>query len=141
MALPPLATVADLSIRLGGASITGADYIRAVAALEDVSAMVRAAAGADMVAEDGFTITAPTVVVTIAIQAALRTYRNPEGYAGESVDGYSWQGVQGEPAGVYLSADEERRIRAAMRSASGALGLGSIRTPSAYPEETTEDLL
>lgn len=138
MALPSLVPVSDLEIRLGLApgTLTGADLARAEAALADVSAEVRLAAGSDLVAADGLTIVAPDAVLVVTRTAALRTYRNPDGYAGETVEGYSWQAPQGA-VGVYLDADEVARVKAAIGAAGGVLGIGTIRTPSAYPTDAS----
>ncbi|MEU4568668.1 hypothetical protein [Micromonospora sp. NPDC023956] len=135
MSLPPLATVADMEKRLGlvPGSLSGADLARAGAALEDVSALVRLEAGADWVAEDGATITAPPAVVTVVLAAALRGYRNPDGFQGETVGPYSYQYAQGATS-AYLTAQELRLIRAA--SGNSAASVYTLRTPSAYSEPT-----
>ncbi|WP_229398183.1 hypothetical protein [Micromonospora okii] len=131
MSLPPLAPVAAMERRLGVApgTLAGADLVRAGAALDDASTMVRAEAGNDWVAADGTTVTAPPVVVTVVVSAALRTYRNPDGYSGESVGDYSYQYARDSTSG-YLTPAEVRIIR----QAAGRTGQAvySIRTPSAY---------
>src|SRR5690606_33461915 len=70
MALPPLATVAELEERLGvpTGSLEGADLVRAKADLDDASALVRTAAKKDWVAEDG-TSTAPAIAKTVVLRA------------------------------------------------------------------------
>ena len=136
MSPPSLAPVAALEKRLGLAvgSLSGSDLARAEEALADASALVRAEAGKDWVADDGVTITAPDVVVVVTRQAALRQYGNPEGHSGESIDGgtYSWQTTG--PTDVYLTDDEKTLVR---RAAAGERGgfTGTVRTPSAYGDD------
>lgn len=144
MALPPLAPVSALETRLGLAagSLSGVDLARAGAALDDVSALVRDAAGKDWVDVDGVTITAPAGAVTVTVQAALRSYRNPEGYAGESVGDYSWQLVQNGDfgVGVYLTPGEKAIVRRAALGTTGPF-LGTVRVPSAFDNPTQPDPL
>lgn len=133
MALPPLATLAAMEVRLGVpvGSLTGADKTRAEAALDDVSALVRDEAGRDWVNALNVAVAPPGVAVVV-LQAAMRCYRNPEGLTGESVGPYSWQGQQGETT-LYLTDSEIRAIHAAVRAeGTGWTGTGSVRTPSAY---------
>lgn len=138
MSLPPLATVSAMEARLGvdPGSIEGNDLVRAEQALADVSALIRAEAGGmTWVADDGVTITAPEDVVVVALQVALRVYRNPDGYTGESVGDYSWQlGGSGKGGvGIFLSEAERDIIANAHDRMDGAMGFtGSVRTPSAY---------
>lgn len=138
--LPPLATVSAMETRLGLAAgaITGADLARAEAALNDVSALVRAEAGLTWVADDGVTITAPAEVVTVVLQAALRSYRNPDGYTGESVGDYSYQFGQAHGSvDLYLSASERGIVAAAAAAATPGNVTGSIRVKSAYTSSET----
>lgn len=131
MNLPPLAPVAAMERRLGVApgTLAGSDLVRAGAALDDASTLIRAEAGTDWVASDGVTVTAPPVVVTVAVAAALRVYRNPDGYSGESVGDYSYQYAR-ESTSTYLTAAEVRMIRQAAGRTSA--GVYTVRTPSAY---------
>lgn len=138
MSLPPLAPVADLETRIGVpvGSLAGEDLARAVAALDDASALIRDEAGVTWVDADGVTITAPEAVRIVARRAARREYNNPEELTNESVGQYS-NGRAREASSVYLTAGEVAIVhRAAGKSTSGAL---SIRTPSAYssPSSTT----
>ncbi|GAA2843861.1 hypothetical protein Acy02nite_68400 [Actinoplanes cyaneus] len=137
MSLPPLATVAELQTRVGG-TITGPDLNRAVAALEDVSSLVRLEAGTDWVAADGVTITAPRAIVTVVLAAAGRVYRNPDGYQGETVGAYSYQYAQTSTS-AYLSTDEITIIRRAASPAASS-GVFSLRTPSAYESPTPSEV-
>ncbi|RLK22637.1 hypothetical protein DER29_0475 [Micromonospora sp. M71_S20] len=139
MSLPPLAPVAELERRLGLApgTLTGSDLVRAGVALEDASTLVRAEAGTDWVAEDGVTVTAPAVVATVVLAAALRAYRNPDGYQGESVGDYSYQYARESTSG-YLTASEALIVRRAAGKTAG-MGVYTVRTPSAYEPPAAPD--
>lgn len=139
MSLPPLATVEAMQVRLGGPPLTNDDLSRAVAVLDDVSALVRLEAGVDWVATDGVTVTAPAAVVAVVLAAALRGYRNPDGFQGETVGPYSYQYAQGA-ASAYLTSAEARIVRVATSGASGRAGVYTIRTPSAYEDPPTPTL-
>ncbi|SCL33023.1 Phage protein Gp19/Gp15/Gp42 [Micromonospora nigra] len=132
MSLPPLAPVAELERRLGLApgTLAGSDLVRAGVALEDASTLVRAEAGTDWLAEDGVTVTAPAVVLTVVLGAALRAYRNPDGYSGESVGEYSYQYAREATSG-YLTSAEVAIVRRAAGKLAGS-GVYTVRTPSAY---------
>ena len=136
MSLPSLAPVSALEKRLGVpvGSLAGEDLTRAETDLADASALVRAEAGLDWVADDGVTITAPESAVTVVVRAALRSFNNPEGYAGESLGSgaYSYQYGQQAQQGVYLTAAEIRIVKQAARISGGLGGVFSVRTPSAY---------
>lgn len=73
------------------------------------------------------------VSVRLAVKRAARRAINedPDGYASETLG--VWQGSKPktslDESGVFFTSDEEARIR---RAAGYAVGVGSIRTPSAY---------
>lgn len=77
MALPPLATVADLEARLGHPITDPAEQARANALLADASALVRFAAGQTWVDENDNLTVVPDLAVTVTCQAALRGWYNP----------------------------------------------------------------
>jgi hypothetical protein len=114
-----------------GSDITGRDILRAQSNLDDVSILVRSEGIALWQPFD-----APDEARLVTIQAALRAYRNPDGFTGENIGGaYSYTYGPGATNGVYLNADEVRLVRlAAGLSADGRPKgfLGAIRTPSAY---------
>lgn len=116
-----LATVAALESRLGVApgSLTGENLARATSNLDDASALVRAEGGREWADP----AQAPAVVVMVALQVALRAYRNPEGFVSESLGAYTYRLADGLSS-VYLT-DEERRIVWAA-GAGGSLGIGSV---------------
>jgi hypothetical protein len=134
MALPSLASVADLEVRIPVevGSLAGLDLTRAQAALDDASGLVRLYAGTDWVDEDGVTITAPQVVKTVTVLAAKRAYDNPEGLIGEQIGqgAYGWQRDKDGARGVYLSEDEIALVQQAARNDGGRYpGVYSVRTP------------
>ena len=95
-----------------------ADEGRAVAALADASALVRAEVPAALLGPP-----VPLLVVAVVCQAAARVVRNPEGYSSETVGEYSYRYDTG--GGVYLT-DAEVKI---LRRFAGLGGLRSTRTP------------
>src|SRR5690606_12069013 len=111
MALPPLATVAELEERLGvpTGSLEGADLVRAKPDLDDASALVRAAAKKDWIAEDGPS-TAPALAKTVVLRAGLRVYRNPAGHQSNQTGPFACQIARSE-VGIYLADAEVDLIK------------------------------
>jgi hypothetical protein len=108
--MQPLASVADLEARLGRVFL-GAEVPRAVALLDDASALARDVAGItwiDPVTDELLTV--PGSVRWAVLRAAERAVRNPEGFSSESAGDYSYQRTGVQP-GVYLTEGEERAIR------------------------------
>jgi hypothetical protein len=137
MSLPPLATIADLEIRLGvdPGSLAGNDLARAEANIADASHLVRTASGLSWVDSTG-AANPPESVVVVVLQVAKRVYTNPDGLASETVsaDGASYSASNNQAAlGTYLTDDELTVVRTAVAeavAASGAWrGTGSVRTP------------
>jgi len=124
----------EARLGLDTGSMAGNDLVRAQNALADASALIRAeSSDLTWVAEDDTTITAPDDVIVVALQSALRVYRNPDGYTGESVGDYSYQFGQAHGSvDVYLNAEEKALIHAAVDRVQGRGFTGSIGTPSAY---------
>jgi hypothetical protein len=109
----PLAAVFDLESRLGR-QLEGSDLGRAVAVLEDVSALARDVAGQTWLNVDGsVSASLPTTVKAVVLKSAERAMRNPDGYSAESGGDYSYQRV-GVQDGVYLTDREEKLIRRAI---------------------------
>lgn len=53
----------------------------------------------------------PTRVKTIALEVAARAYRNPEGYASESIDDYTYRRpTETRSAGIYLTGAEASEL-------------------------------
>ena len=111
------AEVDELEARLGR-QLADADLVRAIAVLEDASALVREEVGYSvwLDADTGATNYAlvPASVKAIVLRAAERAMRNPGGFSAESSGDYSYQrtGVQ---IGVYLSEGEIRTLRRAVK--------------------------
>ncbi len=117
--LPALASIEALEARLGRGALTGAQRDQALAALQDASAVVRAETNRTWVAEDG-TLTAPSQVVTVALQAALRVVRNPDGLVAETIGPFSRRMSEDQDGGVYL-LDAEIALLARYTSSTSAL--------------------
>ncbi len=137
--LPKLAPVSELEKRLGVevGSLAGLDLVRAEAALDDVSDLVRAESGRNWVLENGIPLVPPAVTVVV-LAVAKRVFENPSNYTSESAGDYSWQGDQ-NVIGLMLSDDEVNILRRAATlaaaeegAAAGWTGSGSLTTPSAY---------
>lgn len=126
MALPPLALVRDLEMRLGLAvgSLIGAELVRAEAVLADTSALVRSAAGKTWVDVQGVLAGVPDVAITVTLAAARRAWENPSGLASESIGAYSYTRGGDASGGVYLTEDERRDLR----SSASRSGLRTMRT-------------
>ena len=124
--LPPLATVTDLGLRLG-VTLSGTDHDRAVAALDDASALIRADAGVAWVDNEDALADVPAIVQAVALAVAYRAFRNPDGLAQTSLGDASVSYDRGTAqAAVYLTRDERRAVRrAAGTTAMGAIELAS----------------
>lgn len=116
MDLPALAELEDMEARLGvSLEAESADGERALAALEDASALVRAEGGKDWLDEhDELTDDLPAIVKQVTLAAALRAYRNPDGASQTSIGdvSVSFSG-RGRVGSVYLTQDERRAVKAA----------------------------
>jgi hypothetical protein len=114
--LPPFASLDDLEQRLGPA----ADAARAVAALEDASALIRAEAGQTWVTEGVLDEDTPAILAVVCLAVARRVIENPNGVASETLGdaSVSYENASGD---VYLTAGEKRLVRRAA-GVSGAMG-------------------
>lgn len=126
MALPPLASLEAFTERLGAnlGEPASQDGVRAVAALEDASALIRSEAGTDWVDDhDDLLLDIPDVIETICLAVAYRAFRNPDGTTQTSVGdvsvSFSREGVAGA---VFLTKAEQR----AVRKAAGRSSVGSV---------------
>lgn len=148
MALPSLASVADVEVLLGldVGSITGADLARCERSLKYASMLVRRAAGRPWIDELGeLDPLLPEELVEVTARAAQRDYRNPDGVSNEALGqgAYSYTYAEGQSV-VYLTDDEVSLIVSA--SAPPVIpgqwtGVGSIRTPSAYDVPMTQEAM
>ncbi len=105
-----------------------ASYLRVALADLDVAAATLLTTLTDglVTAETGFLSPVPPQAKAVALEVAARAYRNPEGWAAESLD--DWSGTRPAAlaaAGVYLTEAEQRVLR---RIAGGVQsGARSIR--------------
>ena len=112
-----LASVGDLEARLGR-SFTNDEVTRAVAVLEDATALVREVVG-DVVWTDPGTgdllpLKVPGSARAVVLRAAERAIRNPGGFSSESSGDYSYQRTGTVQPGVFLTEGEERILRRAV---------------------------
>jgi hypothetical protein len=108
-----LADVGALEVRLGR-TFTGAEAARAIALLDDASALVRDVAGKDWIDPDtGALQPVPGSIKATVLRMVERAVRNPEGFSAESAGDYSYQRTGVQP-GIYITEGEERAIRRAL---------------------------
>lgn len=112
--MTPLADLSALEDRM-----TVDDTNRALAALDDASAFVRAAAGADWVDAEGNLDAVPAVVVAVTLAVARRLYENPDGFESETIGDYTYRRGDGSNG---LLPHEVR----AVRKAAGSTSVGSV---------------
>lgn len=122
MTLPAFATTDDLALRIPG-GIAEEDMERAQAALDDASALIRAAANKTWVDDDEqLEEDVPGVLLTVCCAAARRAITNPDGVKAETFDQFS-QSYANDSGDVYLKRSEKRLVRSA---ASGGESLSSV---------------
>lgn len=123
MTLPAFASIDDLEAR--GVDVT--DPVRAQAALDDASALIRIEANTSWVAAGAVDFGdladyLQDAIVTVCVSAARRVLENPEGATAMSLGDASLT-LANASTDVYLTAAERRVIR----RASGRGGIGSVR--------------
>lgn len=128
--LPAFATTDELADRLPG-GISTSDLARAQAAIDDVSALIRSAAGENWVDENNALADVPDIVVAITLRSALRAFANPTGVTQQTVGPFS-ESYANASTDVYLTAAE----RAMVKQAAGYSGLGVVRTTRGRIETT-----
>jgi hypothetical protein len=121
MSTPTLADIWQLQQRIPG-GIAETDLARALAALEDASAWIRAEAfsmtGEDWLDDAGALETVPGAVVSVCCSVARRILDNPDGLLQESIAGYSYSRTNAT-TDIYLTKGELKMLRR-------ALGIGSF---------------
>ena len=120
--MQPLASVEELEARLGAPFPSAPEHARAMAALEDASAVLRAECGRAEWDE------VPETVRVLTLRVARRMLMNPDGLQSESI-GPASASVSGEVAEGMLTVAERRMLRAGVGSHRSAM---TVRTPSAY---------
>ncbi len=117
------ATLQQLAARVPG-GIPADDQARAEALLVDVSAIIADLVDTETAVE--WDTAAPDVVVAVACGAAYRALVNPLFHASVTEGNYTWRSDKTD--GVWLTADEEKRIR----RAAGQNQFGSIEKETEY---------
>lgn len=107
MALPPLASVTNLSDWIGEPIAEEEDRKRAEGVLRLASALVRAFVGTRWYTDTGDLTDVPEGVADVTLAVAARGYTNPEGWTGERQDDWGGSGRKVEEAGLYLTASEK----------------------------------
>jgi hypothetical protein len=121
MSTPTLADIWQLQQRIPG-GIAEDDLARALAALEDASAWIRAEAGEDWLDDDGALETVPGAVVSVCCSVARRILDNPDGLLQESVAQYSYSRTNAT-TDVYLTKQEKAIIRKAAGNGGGLMSV------------------
>lgn len=118
--LLPLASLEQLEDRIPS-GIPAGDAPRAVANLEDASALVRAEGHRNWLTADGTALAddLPDIVVTIVVASAKRAFVNPEDLESVAVEGNTARFRD-----VYLTKNERRLVR----QAAGRTGLWTQST-------------
>lgn len=101
-------------------------YLRLSAVDSSVTLFVQLANG---VVEDitGNLSPVPVRVKAIALEAAARAYRNPNGYASESIDDYTYRRpTETRQAGVYLTSAEAAELALYGGNATGGAYVVSL---------------
>lgn len=135
MATPTLADIWQLQQRIPG-GIDDSDLARALAALEDASAWIRAEAGEDWLDVDGNLEAVPGAVVSVCCSVARRILDNPDGIMQMSVAQYS-EGRVNATTDVYLTKQEKAIVRKAAGTGGGLVSvtLEGPYTPPLPPVE------
>lgn len=114
--------------------------LRAQAALDDASALIRNVANLTWVDDEGVLLdTVPDIVVAICLAVAIRAYRNTDGVKQASVGDVSvTYGADSSGAAVFLTREERKAInRAIGRSDASSIPL----TPNVLPGISDEMLV
>lgn len=130
MALPLLATVAELAARLGISVPDGAERLRAEAAIRDASTLARAATRTSWVDTEGELVAdVPEVVGMVVLTAARRAFENPSGVTQKTAQDVSVSYASRSESAVYLTDAEEELLRGAVPgSRRGVFTLATTRS-------------
>ena len=134
MALPPLATVNDLSAWIGRSLTDTGETMRAEAVLSHASTRVRTYVGQSWVDESGELGDVPDVVRDVTVRVAARAFRNPEDLDSVTLDDGTkrWGAVRG-----LALTDEDREDLAAFLDKTLPAGLGVLSTTRDDPAGST----
>jgi hypothetical protein len=132
---PSLASIWQLQQRVPG-GLADDDVPRALAALEDASAWIRAEAGTTWLDDAGALSAVPAVIVSVCCTVARRIVDNPDGIMQMSVAQYS-EGRTNASTDVYLTKQE----KAIIRKATGLGGLVSVPLETPYTPPFPTDFI
>lgn len=129
MALPPLASVTDLSEWMGVDIDAGQDVVRAGAILNAASTLVRKFSGRMWIdaagePEEDLSVTELEAAKTVTTTVAERVYRNPAGITQETTGPFSRTLAEWAALGLKMTPEEEQMISLPR---SGIPGLTSVR--------------
>lgn len=135
MSMPAFASVADLIARgvdidIAEGEELSADQTRAQAALDDVSTLIRQAAGKTWVTDEEVDADVPDIVFTVCCAAAKRAYDNPDNVRTDTYPDYTETLAGDVVGGVELTDTEIKQVQqAAGNSAPGLWTLSTTRGP------------
>ena len=135
----PLASVSALEARLGQ-SLTAIETVRALAILEDASALVRAEVNETWLDDDGVTLSAdlPDLAVAVTLAVALSAWHNPMGATAERVGEYAVNYGGSPSTGAVLTSAQSRALRR-LRSGGSLSTIRMYREPSCQYVEIAND--
>jgi hypothetical protein len=131
MSVSALASLDDLRTRMGSVS----DEARALALLDDASALIRAEANYTWIDAEGLDEEVPALILMVCCKVVERVLSNPDGLSGEAIGGYSAQ-FSNASTDVYLTKQERRLVR----KAAGTTPIGTIELQSPYRKYDVEDI-
>lgn len=110
-----LASIEQLSDRLGiELDPESSDGIRAQAALDDASNLIRSVAGKTWEDDHGDLDDVPAIVTSVTLAVAYRAFRNPDGTSQSSLGDVSVSFSRGGAVGaLFLTPTEEKAIKKA----------------------------
>lgn len=135
--LPTLAQVEALEARLG-VSFSGTDFGRALGALQDASALIRAEAGQDWLDDDGnpdfggLSAAEIATLESVCLAVALRAYRNPSGAVQSSVGDVSVSFGRDSATGAVFLTEADRRV---IRRVAGLSSVVAVALTTPYMGE------
>lgn len=118
-----------------------ASYLRNPSDLDQAAAVQIVGLANGIVTEQTGELAAPISarVTAITLEVAARAYRNPDGYASETIDDYTYRrDANTRQAGVYLTPAEKAELRG--YAADPTSSARSVRLV-AYPEDNTTSTL
>ena len=121
--IDPLVSLDELKKRYDVQDDAAAEVV-----LEDISALVRDAAGNENIWAD--VTTAPRAIKVIVIRAAIRSLNNPDGFQSESYGSYSYSYGKDQTIPTWLTDAEMKQIQ----KIAGANRPRSIRNSSPYTD-------